>query len=307
VIDSKFTPDNKHAEVEILWVYNDGGSSSYNGKGVEFFVHKKLPGYPNAKKGVPVPTKVDMKNGTGTAKLIVPLPKGYRGGTPLVLTGAWPSSNHQWGTDPGRQGGKFTLPALAGPLDLNKATVADYTKLPGIGPKLAQRIFDYRATLPGGAFKAVEDLQGVKGLSASKVVDLKTAVCLGNQVPKLPKRQETLVVNINTATQKQLTRLPGISAKEAKAIIARRKELGKKKYTATYQLSGAKGVSEATINQILPYITFTGKSQIPRLRAQQNSLLGGGWRASSFRVPWRASHQRPRWGQRASWRARFAR
>src|SRR5262245_23717923 len=47
-------------------------------------------------------------------------------------------------------------------VDINKATAADLTKVPGIGPSLAKRIVDFRDK--NGAFTKVEDLVKVQGI-----------------------------------------------------------------------------------------------------------------------------------------------
>jgi competence ComEA-like helix-hairpin-helix protein len=48
------------------------------------------------------------------------------------------------------------------PLDLNRARVEDLRLLPGIGPKLAQRIVDERARR--GSYQSIDDLLEVKGI-----------------------------------------------------------------------------------------------------------------------------------------------
>ncbi|MGB9867797.1 MAG: ComEA family DNA-binding protein [Bacillota bacterium] len=48
------------------------------------------------------------------------------------------------------------------PLDLNAASVAQLETLPGIGPKLAQRIVEFRERL--GKFHSVEQLKEVPGV-----------------------------------------------------------------------------------------------------------------------------------------------
>jgi competence protein ComEA len=52
------------------------------------------------------------------------------------------------------------------PLELNAAGVGDLVLLPGIGPKLAQRIVAERSRR-GGAFTSVADLRAVKGVGAA--------------------------------------------------------------------------------------------------------------------------------------------
>jgi competence ComEA-like helix-hairpin-helix protein len=60
-------------------------------------------------------------------------------------------------------------PAL--PLDLNRATLVDLTRLPGVGPVLAQRIVEARVAV--GRFGAVEDLAIVRGLGRAKLERLR--------------------------------------------------------------------------------------------------------------------------------------
>ena len=49
-----------------------------------------------------------------------------------------------------------------GLLDLNLATDQDFDALPGIGPKLAERIMAYRQSV--GAFHSLDELRSVKGI-----------------------------------------------------------------------------------------------------------------------------------------------
>jgi competence protein ComEA len=60
------------------------------------------------------------------------------------------------------------------PVDLNRATAADFDQLPGVGPVLAKRMVDYRKSV--GRFYAVEDLRGVKGIGKKKLEQLKPFV-----------------------------------------------------------------------------------------------------------------------------------
>lgn len=56
-------------------------------------------------------------------------------------------------------------------INLNTATAAQLEALPGIGPKLAERILDYRKK--NGAFKKVEDLMNIQGLGEKNFLKLK--------------------------------------------------------------------------------------------------------------------------------------
>lgn len=50
----------------------------------------------------------------------------------------------------------------SGPVHINTATIDDLQRLPGVGPKLAQDIIDYRTQ--NGPFKSMSDLDKVKGI-----------------------------------------------------------------------------------------------------------------------------------------------
>jgi len=53
-----------------------------------------------------------------------------------------------------------------GLLDLNRATEQDFDALPGIGPRLAERIMAYRQSV--GAFHSLDGLRAVKGIGKKK-------------------------------------------------------------------------------------------------------------------------------------------
>jgi competence protein ComEA len=53
-----------------------------------------------------------------------------------------------------------------GLLDLNRATDQDFDALPGIGPRLAERIMEYRQS--AGAFRSLDELRAVKGIGKKK-------------------------------------------------------------------------------------------------------------------------------------------
>jgi competence ComEA-like helix-hairpin-helix protein len=61
-----------------------------------------------------------------------------------------------------------------GPLDLNRATVEDLKRLPGVGPGLAQRIIVARGQT--GRFASVEDLEEVPGIGPVKFARLRDLV-----------------------------------------------------------------------------------------------------------------------------------
>ncbi len=53
-------------------------------------------------------------------------------------------------------------PNASGKINLNTATVAQLTTLPGIGPRIAERIITYRKQ--HGPFKRIEEIMNVRGV-----------------------------------------------------------------------------------------------------------------------------------------------
>lgn len=68
------------------------------------------------------------------------------------------------------------------PIDINMATARDFEALPGIGPKLAQRIVETRKRI--GGFKAVGDLKKVKGIGDKKFKKIQERITVGAAVCK---------------------------------------------------------------------------------------------------------------------------
>ena len=63
--------------------------------------------------------------------------------------------------------------SFSGHLNLNTASAEQIDLLPGVSPKKAQAVVDYRKDHP---FKAVEELDNVKGFSAKSIEKLKPFV-----------------------------------------------------------------------------------------------------------------------------------
>ncbi|HEX9997603.1 MAG TPA: ComEA family DNA-binding protein [Abditibacterium sp.] len=60
------------------------------------------------------------------------------------------------------------------PLDLNRANAAQLEVLPGVGPKMAERILTYRKE--NGGFKSVDDLDNVRGIGEKRMEKLRPLV-----------------------------------------------------------------------------------------------------------------------------------
>lgn len=61
----------------------------------------------------------------------------------------------------------LTAVAAGAGIDINAATALELETLPGIGPKKAQAIIEYRKK--NGPFESIDELQNVKGLGKSSV------------------------------------------------------------------------------------------------------------------------------------------
>src|SRR5205085_498288 len=63
-------------------------------------------------------------------------------------------------------------------IDVNRAPLADLQKLPGIGPKISQRIVDERARRP---FAKVDDLRRVAGIGPKTLENVRPFVTVGEK------------------------------------------------------------------------------------------------------------------------------
>jgi competence protein ComEA len=69
------------------------------------------------------------------------------------------------------------------PVILNSASLEDFQRLPGVGPKRARAIFDLRARI--GRFRHVEDLLRVKGIGRNTLKKLRPLVRLDPPEPRV--------------------------------------------------------------------------------------------------------------------------
>lgn len=83
------------------------------------------------------------------------------------------------GPPPGGRGPAAAKPAISGPLNLNQATAAELTSLPGVGPVLAGRIVSYRNE--HGRFKSVDELDKVKGVGPKMLEKLQSLLYVSTE------------------------------------------------------------------------------------------------------------------------------
>ena len=89
-------------------------------------------------------------------------------------------------SSPSSRGSHATNTDSSRRVDLNHATASDLEALPGIGPKLAQRVIEHRRS--HGLFTKVEDLRQVKGIGHKKFDRLRPHVLVTN--PRTPARHK---------------------------------------------------------------------------------------------------------------------
>jgi len=138
-------------------------------------------------------------------------------------------------------------------VDLNNASQKELEALKGVGPATAKKI------IAGRPYKSVDDLSKA-GLSTKQVEALKPFVTVGSAAPApaavttpaTPKaaaaKGEAALVDLNTASEKELEALKGVGPATAKKITAGRP------YKSVDDLSKA-GLSTKQIEALKPFVT----------------------------------------------------
>lgn len=126
-----------------------------------------------------------------------------------------------------------TATTISYPLDLNRATREQLCTLPGIGETLAQAIIDKRERI--GGFINRKQLLEIPGIGDSIYDEIRWLLYIDNEqpltdpvpvTPNSPADPGTLVINLNTATESDLLRLPGCNEQIAGEILWLRGEIG---------------------------------------------------------------------------------
>lgn len=100
--------------------------------------------------------------------------------------------------------------------DLNKATAADFETIEGVGEVIAQRIVAYRKKLQGFTFTSqVYEIWGLQKNTANRILK-------EFKIGRLPTIQK---LNVNTATFKEVLKIPYIDYELCKKIFAYRDEV----------------------------------------------------------------------------------
>jgi competence protein ComEA len=172
--------------------------------------------------------------------------------------------------------------------DINKAELRDLTQVKGIGDKTAKKILDKRAEL--GKFTSMYQLNDVEGIGE---VTLNKFICVffvpeeGNLQCKIEgdvlkdggkkggegKKGDAAaggLVNLNTATKKELDTLPNIGDKKAQQIVDYRTQKGW--FKAPQQLDEIDGFGKKIVEGLLDKVEC--KLDVNQARAAQFEALG---------------------------------
>jgi competence protein ComEA len=169
-----------------------------------------------------------------------------------------------------------TQKSIAGLVDINNATQKELEGIKGVGAATAKKI------IAGRPYKSVDELSKA-GLSAKTVDSIKPFVTVGSAqstpvataAPKATtavKEKKTEVqksvagglLDINSASQKDLETLKGVGAATAKKIIAGRP------YKSVDELSKA-GLSAKAVDSIKPFVTVGSAPAAPMATAAKTS------------------------------------
>jgi DNA uptake protein ComE-like DNA-binding protein len=127
---------------------------------------------------------------------------------------------------------------------LESADSAGLEQLPGIGPVLAARIIKYRNKL--GGFYALEQVGEVYGLPDSVFERIKPLLQLG--------KNQVIQININEATEAELSKHPYIQWKMARQLIRYRAQHGD--FKNKEDLNKIWDLDTMKIQKLLPYLQF---------------------------------------------------
>ena len=154
----------------------------------------------------------------------------------------------------------WSMTALAS-VNVNTASEAELTSLPGIGPAKAAAIVQHRTQ--NGPFKNLSDLDAVSGIGPATLANITPMVVFasdGKPVSAAPKTTDAQkeapksgAININAADASALQSLPGIGPSKAEAIVADRTANGP--FGSCSDLQRVRGVGPATVAGIVTICT----------------------------------------------------
>lgn len=170
-----------------------------------------------------------------------------------------------------------TESAPADLIDLNSADASELAQVPGIGPKTADAIAEYRRA--HGPFKSVEELGHVRGIGPKTLDKVRDHLRVGAlplaplaeapaspppaSVPTVAPRPVVAAsgarklqpgdppIDVNGASTEELQRLPGVGPVTAGAIVATR---AAKPFASVDDLDRVKGIGPKTLDKLRPFV-----------------------------------------------------
>ncbi len=149
-------------------------------------------------------------------------------------------------------------PVAMADVNVNTASSSQLESLPGIGPSKAAAIMQYRTD--HGPFESLSQLDAVPGIGPATLENISPMVVFSaestvsasaskkSSSPSVASANQ--VININTASQTDLTTLPGVGPSKAAAIIEYRQANGA--FSACAELQRVRGIGDATVKNISP-------------------------------------------------------
>lgn len=150
--------------------------------------------------------------------------------------------NEQSAEQPQKHAVQSSKPLL-GPFDINEADTFALKSVYGIGTKLAERIVKFRSGL--GGFVSLNQLSEIYGLDSVVVNRLKKRAFINDDFK--PKK-----INLNTATEFEMSAHPYISKSTAKAIVAWRFQHGT--FKTVEEIENLNMLKSEDIVKIIPYL-----------------------------------------------------
>jgi competence protein ComEA len=134
--------------------------------------------------------------------------------------------------------------SAAKPVDINHSELADWMQLPGIGDRYAQRIVNFRTRL--GGFVQIEQVGECYGLPDSVYQRIKPLL--------LVSPYEIRRLDINAATQKDISMHPYFDGAQARVIVAYRDRHGP--FGKQQDFEKIAGLDPVWRRKVMPYIQF---------------------------------------------------
>lgn len=154
--------------------------------------------------------------------------------------------------------------AVAGGFDPNRADVAELEQVPGFGPATARAIVADR--LANGPYRDADDLDRVPGVGPAAVGKVRPYLTVRGQSPPddppLPARPPPAAtsaavgkvrpgdppINVNTASEAELQRLPGVGPVTAANIVAGRP------FRTVQELDRVPKIGPKTLDKLRPFV-----------------------------------------------------